>query len=98
MKKIKAYTSYHERTNTRRYRMFKVLESLPELGAGGYGYAVDKDIIELSDVKLDCEQGNNEVYNYNFYEVKYRYLDDEDYEDDEFDIDYICVENDEIEY
>lgn len=69
MKKIKAYVSYTERTNTRHYKNFEIVNKLPEINENyNYRYGGEK-VTEINQVTLDCEQGSDEVYNYKFYEV-----------------------------
>lgn len=60
--KIRAYTGYDERHKIRYYEDFEIIsiEELKELGKTYY----------FSDVPLDPEQGNNEVYDYDYYAYK----------------------------
>ena len=76
MKKIKAYTGYNEKTNTHYYHNFYEEYSKPEAGEE----YEDGVVAEVNEVYLDCQQDNDEVYNYDYYIVKtYR---QEDYEVD----------------
>ena len=62
MKKIKAYVDYNEREKIHYYQMFDVVEVIPE-------YYNDEKVIDIKEVRLDSEQGNDEVYKYDFYEI-----------------------------
>ena len=89
--KIKSYTSYQESTKTHFYNNLEVIESIPEV------YSLEKLIsdtslkswldndkcIEVKQLELDAEQGNSEVYNYDFYELTYVDIADYHYSDNE---------------
>ena len=66
MKKIKAYTSYNEKTNTHYYHNFYEVYHAPGVGEEYEGGIV----VELNEVYLDCQQDNDEVYNYNYWIAK----------------------------
>lgn len=66
--KIKAYTSYNESNNTRFYREFDIVDSLPTDEVNGDERKVIKNV---SPVSLDHEQGNDDVYDYDFYVITY---------------------------
>lgn len=80
MERIKAYVDYNDENKTHYYQMFEVADHLPELEDNliinekfkDYNYLV-KDI-EIVD--LDCEQGSEEVNNYNYYKIIYFNNDD----------------------
>ena len=77
MRKIKAYTRYNEKYNIRYYKYFDIVADLPKVGDE---YNQEEEfVIEIKKVALDSEQGNDEVYNYDYYEVitKYTNIDDE---------------------
>ena len=61
--RIKAYTSYSEKSGTHYYRNFEVVSSLPEVGGDYEGYIV-KSIVKVA---LDIEQGSEKVYDYDYY-------------------------------
>lgn len=78
MAKIRAYTGYSERRKTHYYTDFEIVNKLPEVGEVVYGdddncininYGERERVKSVSAVSLDCEQGNDEVYNYDYYEV-----------------------------
>jgi hypothetical protein len=81
--KIKAYTRFVESTNTHYYREFDIVDSLPEVGEvvyGGEDYGQRQTVTKISEAILDCEQGNREVDNYDFYclTVKWEEQDEND--------------------
>lgn len=75
--KIRAYTSYSERSNSRYYRDFEIVDKLPEIGDVVYGdkdgatvdYGERERVNNIFAVSLDCEQGNDDIYNYDFFGV-----------------------------
>ena len=83
MEKIKAYVNYNEREKIHYYQMFDVVEVIPK-------YYNDEEVVDIKEVRLDAEQGNDEVYKYDFYEITT--IDDEK-EESQY---YICKMN--IEY
>lgn len=104
--KIKAYTHYTERTKTHYYREFEVVESIPEVenldelikNTSLNSWLDNCKCVEINELELDCEQGNQNVYNYVFYEVvyvdiaDYHYLDDEDKDINDFiSKKYVCI-------
>lgn len=84
MKKIKAYVNYNEWKKIRYYKIFNVVEAIPE------HYYNDEKIIDIKKVHLDSEQGNDEVYKYDFFKITT--IDDEKEENNY----YICKMN--VEY
>ena len=84
MEKIKAYVDYNEREKIHYYQIFDVVEVIPEK------FYNDEEIIEIKEVRLDAEQGNDEVYKYDFFEITT--IDDEK-EESHY---YICKMN--VEY
>ena len=62
MEKIKAYVNYNEREKIHYYQMFDVVEVIPK-------YYNDEEVVDLTEVRLDAEQGNDEVYKYDFFEI-----------------------------
>lgn len=62
MKKIKAYVDYNEREKNHYYQIFDVVEVIPR-------YYNDEEVIGVKEVRLDAEQGNDEVYKYDFFEI-----------------------------
>lgn len=73
MATIRAYTGYSERSNTHYYRDFKIVDSLPEVGEIIYGddnnkyYGECERVKSVDKIELDCEQGDEVVYNYDYY-------------------------------
>lgn len=71
MKTIKAYIGWNDKNHTHYYKDFEIIEKLPEKKN-----VFDENgerIIKIESVKLDCEQGNEEVYNYDYYVAKIEY-------------------------
>ena len=62
MKKIKAYVDYNEREKIHYYQTFDVVEVIPR-------YYNDEEVIGVKEVRLDAEQGNDEVWKYDYYEI-----------------------------
>lgn len=62
MEKIKAYVDYNEREKIHYYQIFDVVEVIPR-------YYNDEEVIGVKEVRLDAEQGNDEVYKYDFFEI-----------------------------
>ena len=62
MEKIKAYVNYNEREQIHYYQMFDVVEVIPK-------YYNDEEVVDIKEVRLDAEQGNDEVYKYDFFEI-----------------------------
>lgn len=87
--KIKAYTSYSERSNTHYHIDFDVVDVLPTDEENGDERKVIKSI---SPVAIDFEQGNDEVYDYDFYAVTF------DIEQRDEDGNWISNIEDEVEY
>ena len=83
MKKIKAYVDYNEREKIHYYQVFDVVEVIPE-------YYNDEKVIDIKEVRLDAEQGNDEVHKYDFFKIT---TIDDDKEESRY---YICKMN--IEY
>lgn len=83
MEKIKAYTGCNEREKIHYYKEFDIVEVIPNFYNG-------EEVIGVKEVRLDAEQGNQEVYKYDFFEITT--LDDEKEED----YYYICKMN--VEY
>lgn len=87
--KIKAYTAYTESNNTHFYREFDIVDSLPTDEVNGDERKIIKNV---SSVSLDCEQSNDEVYDYDFYAVTF------DIEQKDEDGNWIANIEDEVEY
>lgn len=81
---IRAKIGLNEWNNTVIRRNFELVETLPTVGKLFHDYKV----LKLNEMKLDCEERNENLYNYDYFKID---LLDEDNED--FSI-YICIKND----
>lgn len=101
MEKIRAYVSYNQYNKTHNYREFILLDKLPELD-DSYILGVtppltcDVKIESIEPVRLDVEQGNDLVYNYDYYEIKVSWQESDD-EEEQSDTYYVCVEKEDSE-
>lgn len=78
---IRVYTDYDERSKRKYYRDFEVVEKLPEVGEVVWGDSDDSPskvppyhgererVKSVNKAWIDCEQGSDDVYNYDYYEV-----------------------------
>lgn len=103
--KIRAYVDYNERSNTRYYRDFTIVDELDYevndleklIADKSLNYPIHNgSVFEISEVRLDCQQGNSEVYDFDYYVVRKVNIADyhnelEEYEDVDID-DYIDEE------
>jgi hypothetical protein len=64
--KIKVYTGYKEYSNTHLYTWFEIVPYLPEIGDDINGW----EVTGIFPAYLDCEQGSDEVYSYDYYEIE----------------------------
>lgn len=72
MKKIRAYVSYNEHTNTHYWREFEVVNDLPSVGEIIYGsdYDGEKTVVtRVEEAYLDCEGNDRNIREYNLYVV-----------------------------
>lgn len=105
MKNIKAYVDWNDETKTHYYRTFEIIENLPKLEIEEIKNEKYKNCTSLlkkiETIELDCEQGSDDVYKYNFY--KLTYFNNEDYFEDELEdedcesIEYVAVLKDDVE-
>lgn len=88
------------------YQNFEIIENLPELETEAIkneNYKNCDSLLEkIETVKLDCEQGSDEVYKYDFYKLTYfnniDYFESE-YEDDECEFEkYVAILKENVEY
>lgn len=79
--KIKANVNYNEFNKVAYYRDFEVYSSIPYFING-------HEVDEVIRLKIDTCQPNNEVFNYDFYEVVSNYI---EYGDNFQEVNYICV-------
>ena len=75
-------TNYYERTNTFATRFFKEIDVLPEIGDLYEG----KRVLSVTPMSMDCEQPTDDHHNYELYELKCKY-DDED----EMSTETVCI-------
>lgn len=88
MEKIRAYVDWNDYTHQHLYREFEILEYLPKIDE----YFKSGMIVDVEDVKLDCEQPSNDVYNYRYFKLVVADEEDEDEKEDY----YVAVEYVEI--
>lgn len=78
MEKIKVYVDYKERSKVHYWAMFEVVDRLPKVGEVVYGddddalrpYYGERERVErIWKVEPDCEQGNDDVFEYDYFEV-----------------------------
>lgn len=65
MEKIKAFVDFNQINNFHYYQEFEIINELPKIGE----IIDDRKVVSINLVQLDCEQPNNDVYNYNYYTV-----------------------------
>lgn len=79
-----------------RYRFFTIVDELPEVGD-----VIEKnqyEVLAVNEVRLDSEQPNSEVYDYNYYEIVKKDLFDAVADEETIVRDYVCVKwNDPIQ-
>ena len=63
--KIKAYVSYCDFTKTHFYKNFEIAEEMPTIGEEFN----NETITEIEEVRLDSEQGNDEVYSFKYFKI-----------------------------
>ena len=81
MKSIRAYVSMDEVNKVRYYRDFEIKKELPVVGeefGSHFGDGIEEVVKEVKEVRLDCEQGSDEVYEYDFFTVKTEWKEDEE--------------------
>ena len=79
MKSIRAYVSMDEVNKVRYYRDFEIKKELPAVGeefGHHFGDGVEEKVKEVKEVRLDYEQGSDEVYKYDFFNVKTEWKED----------------------
>lgn len=75
MKTIRAYTKYDEFNNAHYYNNFKVVNYIPKVNEDYNG----EKVISVKSVMLDTEQGNEEVFNYDYFCIETIYDEEEGY-------------------
>lgn len=92
--KIKAYTGY--KPGRHLYNTFDVIDELPKVGEES-PYTFDEIVTSIEPVDLDCEQGNPEVWDYDYYVIETlpKELDEDDDPENYKSIRYICIEKEE---
>lgn len=69
--KIQVYTKFNERHKIRYSTTFEVVDELPKVGDLLEDNKYYRNVvINVREVSIDCEQGNDEVYNYSYYYVR----------------------------
>ena len=98
MKKIKAYTGY--KPGRHLYNIFEVVNDLPKVGEES-PFSFSEIVTSIKSVDLDCEQGNPEVWDYDYYRMesvpKSTELDEDDDPEDYKRVKYICIEKEDYE-
>lgn len=65
MKKIRAYVGMDEINKVHFYKDFEIIDFIPEVDDSCFGEVIK----EVVPVKLDVEQGTDEVYDYDYFKV-----------------------------
>lgn len=97
--KIKAYTGFVPGRHL--YNVFEVINDLPKVGEES-PFSFSEIVTSIEPVDLDCEQGNPEVWDYDYYRMesvpKPTELDEDDDPEDYKSVVYFCIEKEEEEY
>lgn len=90
---IKAYVDYNDSRKQHYYENFDIIDELPEIGEelSGYGLNETATVKKIELAHLDCEQPNNEVYNYDYYEMYVNVYDSEYDENNNYTY-YVCID------
>ena len=87
--KVKAYIDYNDYNKVHYFEDFDIVDELPKIG----DLIDDNKVIKIEEAKLDCEQGSDDVYNYDYYKLTLKY---EDYDDTY--VMYVCAEKEGEQY
>lgn len=96
--KIRAYVCFDERNKVHFHRDFEVVSRLPEIGETVYGsdYDGEKEIaVAIREASIDTCQGNDEIYNYDYFEIYVELLklgDDDEWYIDETNSLFVAIE------
>lgn len=81
---------------------FKIIDKLPKIEKEliGNGYYKDNQSIvyKIENIEIDCEQGSDDIYDYNYYKILY--FDNSNYIEDDYDFndciyeEYVCIKKD----
>lgn len=97
--KIKAYTGY--KPGRHLYNEFEIINELPRIGEES-PFTFSEIVTSIEPVDLDCEQGNPEVFKYDYYRMesvpKPEELDEDDDPEDYKSVVCFCIEKEEEEY
>ncbi len=98
MKKIKVYVNYRDEDKTHFYEYFKIVEELPKIENNK---KYNDEVVEIKEIQPDVEN-NNDVFDYNYYEIKYidyQYFNEEDNDniEDYTHYEYIAIPKNESE-
>lgn len=88
--KIRAYVNYDERRKIHYYKDFEIIKELPKEG-DEYDY---KKVIKVYQIMLDSEQGDDDIYDYDFFEITLSCVENDE---EEQDIVYIAIEKEIVE-
>ncbi len=92
MKKIRAYVDWDDETKTHYYNDFEVVEKLPKINDIYYADEFrDERVTSIKRIDIDCEQGNDDVYNYDYYEIITDVY-DKDYDEHDDNYYFVCTE------
>lgn len=92
MKKIRAYVDWDDETKTHYYNDFEVVEKLPKINDVCYDDDCSIERVRsIENVELDCEQGNDDVYNYDYYKI-ITDIYDKDYDEHDDNYHFVCIE------
>lgn len=60
----------------REYQNFDVVKEIPRIGEE-YGFGIEEKVIEIVPLTIDCEQGHQEYWSYDYFMVKTKDSDDD---------------------
>ena len=92
--KIKVCTRYDASSHTYFYSNFEIIDKLPAVGddfgtQAKYCSNPAKEVVtDIDEVEIDCEQPNDNIYNYRYYEIRTDYEEKKEDEDGEIENDW----------
>ena len=96
--KIRAYTSFEESNKIHRWRDFEIVGKLPVLGEIkeiSPEYDGEKTtLVNIFECPIDCEQGNDEVFEYEYFKLEYKFEklnEDDEWEFEEYQYEFVAV-------
>lgn len=90
--KIRAYIGYNDYKKVRYYKDFEIVKNLPELWEE-ISFNPVYIVTKIEEVRLDPEQGSDDVYYYDFYKI----ISVSHENDDDESIEYIAIEKEDTE-